>query len=94
MRQAGRPLVGLQPRLDPLLVEELLEALLAAMLRVEELRLLELGVQVVLRLVPAHRAAVLVAELGGAQHDRVLRQQLARQRLDLGAQLARAGRWR
>jgi len=84
----------LQARFDPLLVEELLETLLAAALRVEELRLLELRVEVVLRVVPAHRGAVLVAELCRPQHDRVLREQLARQRLDLGTAAARAGRWR
>ena len=75
------------PGPDPLLVEELGQPLLAPALGVEELRLLELGVEVVLGLIPAHRAAVLEAELGRAQHDRVLRQQLARERLDLGAQV-------
>ena len=57
------------------------------MLRVEELRLLELRVEVVLGLVPAHRLAVLEAELGRPQHDRVLREQLPGERLDLAAQL-------
>src|SRR3954465_11021932 len=87
-RSALRPLVGLQTRPDALLVEELRQPLLAPALAVEELRLLELGVEVVLGLIPAHRPAVLEAELGRAQHDGILGEQLARELLDLGAPAA------
>src|SRR5205085_369690 len=89
-RGAGRgsrlPTVRLQSRADRLLVEELGEPLLMAALAVDELRLLELRVEVVLCRVPAHGLRMLEAELRGAQHDRVLCQQLARQRLHLVAQ--------
>src|SRR5204863_503334 len=77
-------LVRLEPGADRLLVQELGETLLPAALPVEELRLLDLRVEVVLRRLPAHRPGVLEAELGGAQHDRILLEQLARERLDLG----------
>jgi len=51
--KAGRSaLVGLQTGLDGLVVEELLHALLAATLFVEQTRLVEFGVQVILVLLP------------------------------------------
>src|SRR5689334_17967711 len=84
--ESALALVRLEPRPDRLLVEELREPLLAAALAVEELRLLDLRVQVVLGRVPAHRLGMLEAELGSAQDDRVLLQQLARERLHLATQ--------
>src|SRR5579872_5560035 len=79
--------VGLEPRPDRLLIEELGEPLFAAVLCVEELGLVELCVEVVLGRVPAHLTSMLEAEAGGAERDRILLEQLTGQRLDLGAEL-------
>src|SRR6185436_18547199 len=80
------PMIGLEPRLDLLLVEKLRQPLLSPALGIEELRLFELRVEIVLGLIPAHRAAVLEAELRRAQHDGILLEQLACERLHLRAQ--------
>src|SRR5258708_11503802 len=56
-------LIGAQPRLEALLVEELLHALRAAFLRIDELQLVRFGTEIVGRLFPAHVADHLVCRL-------------------------------
>src|SRR3954463_4708370 len=80
------PRVVAQPRPEALVVEELLEPLLAAALAIDELRLVELRVEVVLGLLPAHPERVLEPELGRAHDGRVLAGELERQRAPLVVQ--------
>src|SRR5476651_2441528 len=87
MAGSALPFIGLQARLDRLVVEELREPVLAAALAVEELRLLELRVEVVLGVVPAHLLTVLEPQLRSAQDDRILVEQLTGERLDLDAEI-------
>src|SRR3954463_44676 len=75
-----------QPRPEALVVEELLEPLRPSALAVDELRLVELRVEVVLGLLPAHPERVLEAELRRPQHGRVLARQVDRKRAHLVAQ--------
>src|SRR3954449_12346628 len=86
------PRVVAQPRPEALVVEELLEPLLAAALAIDELRLVELRVEVVLGLLPAHPERVLEAELRRAQDGRVLAREVQSQLTHLIVQpLARHG---
>src|SRR5256885_16105607 len=61
-------LVGSQPRLVALVVQELAHALLAPALRVHEIRLVGLGEEVVRGFVPGHARAVTKGGLRLAQH--------------------------
>src|SRR3954470_15894867 len=80
------PRVVAQPRPEALVVEELLEPLRAAALAIDELRLVELRVEVVLGLLPAHPERVLEPELGRPHDGRVLAGELERQRAHLVVQ--------
>ena len=80
--------IRLQARLDALVVEELFHALLATAFGVEQARLIKLGVEVILVLLPGQFAAALEAMLGRTQHHRVFLQQVARQFNGYFAQLS------
>ena len=58
-------LVGLQSRFDGFIIEKLLQSLFAAMLRIAELRLVELGIEIVFILFPGEFPATLKALLSG-----------------------------
>src|SRR5262245_36709703 len=68
MRASTIAPVGCEPRPVGLLVEELLEALGAALLGVEEADLIHLGHQEILRVLVVHVAHTAVRGLGGVQH--------------------------
>src|SRR3954464_3540820 len=72
-------LVRLQAWLDGLVVQELLQAFLAALLRITVVRLVRLGVQVIFALLPSQFAGALEALLGITQYYRILFEQVLRQ---------------
>lgn len=74
------PFVRLQSWLDALLIQELFEPLFAAVLRVALLGLIQLGVKIVLALLPGKFTAALEPMFCCAQNDGVLLYQFARER--------------
>src|SRR5215468_9419290 len=65
-------LVGSESGLVGLVVEELRHALVAALLGIEETRLVDLGKEVILGVIPRHVEHAAIGVLGGFHRDRVL----------------------
>src|ERR1700691_6145402 len=80
-------LIGPEAGAVGFLVEELRHAPVAALLGIEEARLVHLGEQVILGVVPAHLKHPAIGVLGRAQHGRVLIQEHAGKLLHPAAQL-------
>src|SRR5450755_92775 len=73
-------LVSAEPGPEALVIQELLEPLVAAVLGVEEAGLGALRHQIFVRLLPGHELHVAHRRLGGPQHGRVLAEQFLGQR--------------
>src|SRR5947209_7986753 len=80
-------LVSAESRPEALVIQELLEPLVAAVLGVEEASLGTLRHQVFVRLFPGHELHVAHRRLGGPQHGRVLAEQFLGKRSGTRAQL-------